>query len=365
MKKIIAFIFIVLLCLSCGKKEETIKIGAILPLTGDAAILGNETKEGMELALEEINKNKKVMNISFEDSRNNANDAVNILNSLINIDKTKIFVSAMSGVTSAIIPIVDKNNALLFTTVTAKPNITKEGSNIFRFYYTTDIQGETVVKYITNTKKLKKVGVLFLNDDYGISGLKYIEEFQKKYGYNIIVKEAIQIKDESYRNQIAKIKSSKPEALIVIAYGNELIKAIKQIREAKILADIFTYTGIANPEILNNLRNLTNGIYLSIGEFNPFQPNNKSQSIFFEKIKNKYGKQPSHYHAFGYDLLNIIYRVSSKEINVESMKTNLLKIENFQGILGPITINSEREISLKQKIVKIENMQFIEVVNGN
>ena len=61
------------LTLGCGKKEEeVIKIGAILPLTGDVAVWGNNTKEGIDLAVDEINKsggvNGKKIRIINEDS---------------------------------------------------------------------------------------------------------------------------------------------------------------------------------------------------------------------------------------------------------------------------------------------------------
>lgn len=350
--------------INCDSNKQAATVGAILPLTGNAAILGTEIREGIEIALEEINKGSEYISVIFEDSKNDPSTAVTILNSLTSIRKVKVYISAMSGVSSAIIPIIDKNELILFATVTAKPNLTKLGENVFRFYYTTDIQGEEVVKYIAQVLKKRSLSVLYLNDDYGISGLDYIKRFSKKYNIELVSYQAVNKNAKDHRTQISKIISNRPDIIVVIAYGRELIDIIKQMRELNVNSEIFTYTGIANPEILNNIGVAANGIYLSIGDFNPFKPGNEKQKMFFDSVKKRFNKTPSHYHAFGYDVMKLISKVIDiKEFNTNKMKDNIFKIDKFNGILGNIQINENREIVLKQKIVKIVDMDFAEVQN--
>lgn len=156
----------------CVKKEEKeIKIGAILPLTGSAALLGTETKEGIDIAIEEINSASGIkgspIKVIYHYSQNDPKEGVSAFRVLTDIEKTPVIISSMSSVTKAIIPIANEKKVVLMATVTATPKITELSEWVFRNYYTTDIQGEVLSRFIVNKINIKKVGVLYLNDDYG------------------------------------------------------------------------------------------------------------------------------------------------------------------------------------------------------
>ncbi len=338
---------------------QKISVGAILPLTGEAGLLGKEVKEGMEIALEE-NYNSQY-SVVFEDSKNDAKTGVSVFNKLKDHDKTNVFVGSMSSVCSAIIPLADKTNSLFFATVTAKPNLTKQSSNSYRLYYTNDVQGEAVVSYISKKLAIDKIAVIYTNDDYGVSGLKYLKDFEAKYSYEIVAGESIEKGSTTVGTQVSKISRSGCGAIIVVAYGNPLIEIIKKIRELNVSAKIFTYTGIANPEIINSLGSASNDIYLSIGDFNPFEPQNDLQKNFFKKIKDKFNKAPSHYHAFGYDLMKIIILVTKESGGDIEKSKNMLNNLQYKGLLGNLKLDSNHEFIFPQKIMKIENGKFINI----
>jgi branched-chain amino acid transport system substrate-binding protein len=82
---------LIIFSIGCSNKEEKeIKIGAILPLTGDNASYGIALKKGMDLAIDEINEkriNGKKLDVVFEDSQSDPQKAVNAFNKLVNADK--------------------------------------------------------------------------------------------------------------------------------------------------------------------------------------------------------------------------------------------------------------------------------------
>lgn len=77
-------------------EEDVIKIGAILPMTGNAAIYGESMRQGAELATEQINKlNSKKVEIIFEDSKGDPKEALSAFNKLK--DNTNVVITAISG----------------------------------------------------------------------------------------------------------------------------------------------------------------------------------------------------------------------------------------------------------------------------
>ena len=97
---------------NAGNEQETLKIGAILPLSGDVAVYGNNTKKGIDLAVDEINKtggvNGKKIEIIYEDSKAEPKTGVTAMHKLIKNKVQAVIDNSVSSVALAIAPIGDK-----------------------------------------------------------------------------------------------------------------------------------------------------------------------------------------------------------------------------------------------------------------
>jgi len=131
-------------------EEEPIKIGAVLPLTGTESSWGADAKEGIELAVEEINsrggiKNKKI-EIIYEDGQCKPEPAVTAAQKLINVDRVSVIIGEIcSSATLAIAPITETAKVVLISPGSASPKITEAGDFIFRNWIT-DKDGSTYLQ---------------------------------------------------------------------------------------------------------------------------------------------------------------------------------------------------------------------------
>src|SRR3989344_2049601 len=116
------------------KTKETIKIGAALSLTGKAAYYGEQTKNGLELAIEKIKEENYPFELEliYEDTQSDATPAVSAINKLIDIDKVKLIIGPIrSSDVLAAAPIAEKNRVVLFITVASTDEITQAADDIF------------------------------------------------------------------------------------------------------------------------------------------------------------------------------------------------------------------------------------------
>ncbi|MCK4458341.1 MAG: ABC transporter substrate-binding protein [Methanosarcinales archaeon] len=123
-------------CLQDTQPDE-IRIGAILPLTGEAAEYGEDAKLGIDLAVEEINAaggiNGKRIQVVYEDSQATPSQGVSAIQKLTTVDKVPVIIGAMaSSVTLAIAPIAEENKVVLLSPASSAPQITEAGDYIFR-----------------------------------------------------------------------------------------------------------------------------------------------------------------------------------------------------------------------------------------
>lgn len=130
-------IIVLVVVIVLRKVPKDIVIGHIAPMTGDAAVYGEWEKEGIDLALEEINKSGgiggKLIRVIHEDDQADPTNGINAINKLILVDRVQAIIgAAASSVTLAIAPIAEKNRVVLMSAVSAADKISDAGDYIFR-----------------------------------------------------------------------------------------------------------------------------------------------------------------------------------------------------------------------------------------
>src|SRR3989338_1342421 len=116
-----------------------IKIGALLPLTGTFAQLGEDVKNGLEIAREEIKTRYGIaFDIVYEDSSADPKVSVLAASKLINIDKIGVVVGGPgSSANLAAVPIFEKNKTI-FIAISATPKLNEAGEYIFKVHPDSD-----------------------------------------------------------------------------------------------------------------------------------------------------------------------------------------------------------------------------------
>ena len=153
----------------------TIKIGAILPLTGDSAAWGEQGKYGIEIAVEEINYkggiNGKKLEVVYEDSQAIPKNAVTSIQKLINVDKVSAVIGdIVSSTTLAMAPIAEKSQTVLIAISASAPAITNAGEYIYRVWPSDLLEGSVLAEFVAKNK-YKRVCILHIQTDYG-TGLR-------------------------------------------------------------------------------------------------------------------------------------------------------------------------------------------------
>ena len=218
-----------------NKKTEknVIKIGAILPLTGEFAEYGLNDKKGIDLAIEEFQKKNPEIQISFvyEDNKSTPKDAVSAIKKLCNIDKPLAIIDdAISTITLSILPEAETNGIVLMSTGATNPGLSGKSPYFFRVWNSDIEEGAYAAKTTINQLKKKSVSVIFLNTDYGI-GLKdaYIKNFID-LGGKVIETFPFDQNDKDYKNLAAKVDRKNSELIYLIGYANQTGLITKTLR---------------------------------------------------------------------------------------------------------------------------------------
>jgi branched-chain amino acid transport system substrate-binding protein len=300
MKIIKSFLIIFILaifgfgCSNSRNKDEQIKIGVILPLTGPASEIGNNILEGIKIANEEVNNNNSVkINLIIEDSKLDPKQAISSANKLVFVDKVKIIIGLASSTEAlSVAPICEKNKVIMLSSTASTPLLTHAGDYIFRIYPSDVYDGKVLADFAMNKNKLKSFSIIYLNNDFG-SGLKdvFIDNYNK-IGGTIKGIETFLPNDKDFKTQLTKIKESNPDGLLVIAIDMQYINIVKQIRELNISSKIYAPVTFDNPLLIDDLGKAADDIIYSRPKYS--QDTTNKQSKYFRNDYNKIsGKTPS------------------------------------------------------------------------
>lgn len=350
---------------SCTKKEpETIKIGAILPLTGPAAFYGEWGMKGIQLAVDEINSeggiNGKKMEIVFGDSKNEPKEGVSWMNKFVS-EKIPLVVSAMTGVSFSIMPIAERHNTILFMTIVTHPEAANRSQLAFRHYVNKGKAAQKMAKFARKTLKLKKIALLYINDEGGLGEKNSFRSEFEELGGEVVFEESFEKTETDLRNHLLKIARYKPEALYISGYGKVYGLALKQKHELKLPFKILA----SYEPLYKTTRELAGSALEGVIFTSPlFEEENINSKKFIDAYLNKYGVRPELDAAFGYDVINLIaLAIKNGGYNSEGIKNALLNIKDFQGAVGNINIlpNGDTEIPIVIRSIEkgsIVPMQF-------
>lgn len=315
------------------KKEDPIKIGAIIPLSGRESYIGLDLRDSMLLAAQEINSwggvNRKKIKLIFQDSKASPEEAKKVFNRIEKAHRPLFYISSLSSVSMQLAPLAEKNRVVLACLVTVSEKVTEGKEWVFR-YYPTSITSATNILAILKELKVRKLGILYLNNDYGISLFESLGKGFKKTG-GTVRSESFELKSSDFREQIKKLKDM--QAVFAVGYPSLLKQVFKQLRQENYQGHILA-SHAATSHAFRTIPE-ADGVYVAA-------PLIYNQNYIFakeakEKFEKAYQKPFTHYAANGYDFIKIITGLlEDEEMSRKNIKSILEKGFTYTGVFGDI-----------------------------
>ncbi|MGM0259601.1 ABC transporter substrate-binding protein [Enterococcus sp. AZ102] len=376
MKKKFAFLFAGLVLLSAcsagptGKDSaegrnkpsgDTIKIGANLELSGDVAGYGTQEKEGIELAVDQINKDGGILGKKIElivkDNKSDNNEAATVAANLATNDKVVAIIGpATSGATKAATPNITKAKVPMITPSGTDDSVTMANGKVqpyvFRSSFQDSFQGKVLAEFAQKNLDAKKVAILGDNSsDYAIGLTK---AFKETYKGDIVLEENFTKGDKDFQAVLTKLKNTDFDVLYIPGYYEEAGLIIKQARELGIEQPILGADGFGDEKMIDlaGAKNVTDVYYT--GHFSTLAPANDTVQPFIDAFKEKYGKEPSTFNALAYDAMNMVKKAieDEKSADSEAITKGLANLKDFVGVTGNITVDKDH--NPEKSVVVIE-----------
>jgi branched-chain amino acid transport system substrate-binding protein len=350
---------------SGGPAAAEWKVGAFLSLSGPDTQFGLDTKDGIELAVDEINKaggvRGKPIKVLFEDDKSNPQEATNKVLQLIDRDKVVAVLGEVASSRSKAGAIVaNKKKVPMISPSSTHPDVTKVGPFAFRVCFTDDAQGQAGARFVAKNLGKKKVGILYASDDLYSSGLaKEFRDEAKKLGLEIVAEKQFLKTETNFTTFITELRDAKPDVIYAPIYYNAMVPVARQAKAAGVKGDMFVGgDGWDSVVLINDAGDEMNGAYFT-NHMAPDVPWPSAQ-VFVKAYKAKYNHDPSALATMGYDAAKLLADSigRAKGDTPEAIRDAIAETKGFQGASGSITINAERNADKPIVVVQVKDKKF-------
>ncbi len=343
------------------KEEGVIKIGALLSLTGKTASYGQDARQAIDMAVEEVNQEKNFkIEIVVEDTQSDTTGSVTSAKKLIEIDGVNIIIGPIrSGSVLAVAPISEKNKIILFIPIASSVDITHAGDYVFRNRETSGFNGEKMAEFLIN-KDIKKVATLTAQAANSKSYADAFEEEFKKGGGEIVSTIEYEPSSVDFKTDIIKSLDKNPEAFYLSATaGTDAGILVKQIRELGFEGLISGSTTFESTEFLNGAGEASEGALFTSPAFNIEDTNIAG---YRDKYKRLYGKESSAFAANAYDAVKILANAiefCGGDEDTDCIKNYLYNLKDYPGIGGNTTFDENGDVIKPIQFKIVKNGQFV------
>ncbi|MFC7548532.1 branched-chain amino acid ABC transporter substrate-binding protein [Plantactinospora sp. GCM10030261] len=284
-----------------------LKLAFFGALTGDAANLGINIKNGAKLAVEEYNEKNADCKVELleKDSQGDEKQAVGLAREIVKDTKIiGVIGPAFSGETEAAAPVWEEAQLPMISPSATRTDLSTKGWKMFHRGLGNDAsQGPAAAAYIKDTLKAQKVYVIDDQSAYGAGLSKNVVDSlgPLKVGEDKVERNVT----KDFNPVITKIKSSGADAVFYGGYYQEASILVKQMRAAGVTATMVAADGVKDPGYVEAAGNENaEGTILTC----PCAPTTEAKGNFAENYKKKWGQDSGTYSDIAYDIAGIFLK---------------------------------------------------------
>ncbi|HXW64747.1 MAG TPA: ABC transporter substrate-binding protein [Burkholderiaceae bacterium] len=302
-----------------GIGATEIAIGTIQDLSGPIAAFGKQTRNGLQMRVDEANAqggiNGRKIRLFVEDSGYDPKKALLAAQKLATEDKVfAILAHIGTAANMAAMPVQFEHDVINFLPLTGAREMYEPPSKLklssAPSYYD---QIRTSLAYLVPKKGYKRVGILYQDDEFGLEVVRGTEAELKALGLQLIERASFKRGATDFSSQIARLKAANCDLVVLATIIRETVGSIVEARKSGFNPD-FVGTSALYTHLIHTLGGpAVDGLYGTNSILNPYS-DDESQAVrdWAAKYKEKFGEDPAVFSVYGYDIADVFCVAAAK-----------------------------------------------------
>lgn len=344
--------------------DKTIKIGALFPMSGPGSYFGAQDKQGVELALEQLNKagvNGFKFEVKYEDSACGPLPATQAVKRLLDQFKPDVVIGEeCSDATLAVMPIMEQAKVPLLNAGSSAIKITDPGNPwTFRIMPNEVMQGVDIATKAYKQLNARTAVLLHENTNAGIGNANVFAETFTKLGGKILADIGFGRDVNDFTSIATRVASlGKIDVIPTYTLEGQGLKITQALAQAGVVkgggGQAIQLGTIWLPFGFEQKAGKAAVGYIRIVQFDPTDQRDVVRK-FIEAFKAKYNQDPTHLNAHAYDQVMLIADVVRRGAkDAQSIRVGLAATKNFSGVTGSV------EFDKTNQNIKMDTIHYME-----
>jgi branched-chain amino acid transport system substrate-binding protein len=331
-----------------GAAQAQIKIGVAGPITGPNAAFGAQLKNGVEMAVEDINAkggiNGQKLQVVVGDDVSDPKQGVSVANKFASEGVKMVVGHFNSGVSIPASEVYQEANIVQITPASTNPRFTERNMwNTFRTCGRDDQQGAVAAGYLADKFKGKKVAVVHDKTPYGKGLADETQKAMNAKGLKEVVYEGVNTGEKDYSALVSKLKQAQVDVIYFGGLHTEAGLIIRQMRDQGLNAPLMSGDGIVSSEFVSIAGPGAEGTLMTFAPDPRKNPNAKDVVAKF-KAKNF---EPEAYTLYSYAAVEILKAAAEQAKSTDGKKiADVMKAgKPFKTVIGDIAYDKKGDIT--------------------
>lgn len=348
---------------TAGFAQDVIKIANIVELSGAGASAGTNFKNGVELAVKEINAAGGIMGKKIQtttnDTQSNPGVAKGLTQKAIDNDVFAIFGPVFSG--SIMVSMAESRRAEVpnFTGGEAA-SITEQGNPyVFRTSFTQASAMPKVARYISDQAKLKTLAIIYVNNDFGKGGLDALKKALANSPTKVVAEISTDNAQVDFSAAVLKAKQSNADGVFAYSNEEESARILRELRKQGWTKPVIGETTLTGQKVIELAGDAANGAIAHVGlTVDAPQP---AIRAFRAKFEKEYKYVSDHNGMKGYSGIYILKAAIEKTGKLDrkavaaTLHTLKVKAADHPGVLMDVSFDAKGDLDRESFMIEVKN----------
>lgn len=366
----LGLVSVVLVVLLCGRarrdaptdSSRPVRIGVLLPLSGSMAEYGENGRDGLVLAKEDLARQGKKVELLVQDTGDSPEGTVTAVKRLIDANGVRYIIGGLTsaGVLAAA-PYAQERGVLFFTPAASAPGIPEIGDMIFRNWQSDDALAAGFGDKAYDRLGLRRLAILYVSNEYGTTNAEAFAQAFRKRGGEVRLQRAFPQGATDFRDFVTRVRSVDGlDSVLLVAYPDEYRALFGEIRTQGLQAQVLTSDTFFSPAMLTELGPKAEGVVCAVAA-KP-SADYRPRAEFIAAYRARFGRAPGLVSDTAYDALRLVIGgIGATDGTPAGVSRWLLSVRRYPGVAGETTFTATGDFEGGMALYRVREGSFAEV----
>lgn len=350
------------LCLAACGKPAPIRIGYVGELTGNSADLGEASRNGVMLAIDQVNQrggiDGRLLELVIRDTGAQAESARASAEELVKSEVVAVIGTTTTAMTKAIMPTLEAAKVVQISPTASATDLYGKDDYLFRINWTTRDNAAVFAKTALAHGHKRVAGLL--NQGNRAFSERWFADFTEAFtagGGAVSTATLFESAGERLQDQVAATLASSPDALIFVANAADSARLAQIVRKQNPKVPLMASEWAMTDQLIELGGRATEGL-VSVAQFDRDDPA-PGYVDFRQRYVKRFGREPAFASVFAHDAATVLVDALSRRKADMPLKDALVKLGPFKGLQEQIQFNATGDTQRRVHVTRIENGTYV------